>query len=202
MQAERLPERLAAEIASRYCNDPDRPLPSERQLSRLLGASRAMVREALAILRASGSIAGRRGRSPVTRRSPPEPHSLEVIEARTVLEGEIVAIAALRAGPGGFLELRETLGPMLAAQSPQDYWQAEGDLHLTLIRIAQNRVLRALAEPLVRDAYRLPPPDNLIERLRLHQRLAAAVGRAQPQLARDIMAELLSNQVLSPTSSG
>lgn len=202
MEAGRLPERLAAEIANRYCNDTEQSLPSERQLARILGASRAMVREALTILRARGTIEGKRGHSPVALLAPPDPHSLEMIEARTVLEGEIAAIAALRAGPQGFQSLRERVSRMLEAESPEDYWQAELELHLALIRLSQNRVLRMLAEPIVREAYTLPPPDHLIERMRLHQRLTAAVGRAQPQLARDIIAELLSTQVLSPTSSG
>lgn len=202
MQAERLPEKLAQEIERRYCTDQGLALPSERHLSHLLGASRAMVREALTILRARGSIASERGRSPVALSAPPEPTRAEMSEARAVLEGEIAAIAAMRAGPAGYLDLREDLRRMFEAESPQDYWIAEERLHLTLLRIAQNSVLMSLTEPMVRAAYRLGPDPDLIGRMRLHQRLTAAVGRAQPQLARDIMTDLLSHQVLSPTKSG
>lgn len=202
MQAERLPEKLAQEIERRYCTDQGLALPSERRLSHLLGASRAMVREALTILRARGSIASARGRSPVALAAPPEPSRAEVIEARAVLEGEIAAIAALRAGPAGFLALREDLRRMFEAESPADYWKAEERLHLTLLRVAQSSVLMSLAEPIVRAAYRQEPPQTLMERVRLHQRLTAAVGRSQPQLARDIVTDLLSHHVLSPTKSG
>lgn len=198
----RLPERLAEEIAGRFCRSQDALLPSERQLATLLGASRAMVREALAILRAQGRIAGGQGRQAYVRSGPPDPQSLEALEARTVLEGEIAAIAALRAGPSGHARLRDHLRRMYAATTPEEYWHAERELHFSLLAVAQNAVLQAVTRPLLEAAYALTPQGDLAERLRTHQRLVAAVGRAQPQLARDILSEVLSSGSLSPTSSG
>ena len=198
----RLAERLADAIATRFCHDQDALLPSERQLAGLLGASRAMVREALAILRAQGRIAGGQGRPSYVRSGAPDPQSLEGLEARAVLEGEIAAIAALRAGPSGHGQLREHLRRMYAATTTAEYWNAERELHACLLSVAQNSVLAAVTQPLLDAAYAQAPQGNLAERLRSHQRLVAAIGRAQPQLARDLVAEVLSPESLSPTSSG
>ncbi len=198
----RLPERLADSIATRFCHDQDALLPSERQLAATLGASRAMVREALAILRAQGRIAGGQGRPSFVRSAAPDPQSLEALEARTVLEGEIAAIAALRAGPSGHARLRDHVRRMYAATTPEEYWSAERDLHLCLLAVAQNSVLAAVTKPLIEAAYEREPQGDLGDRLRTHQRLVASVGRAQPQIARDIVSEVLSSENLSPTSSG
>ncbi len=198
----RLPERLADVIASRFCQDQDALLPSERQLAALLGASRAMVREALAILRAQGRISGGQGRQAFVRSAAPDPQSLEALEARAVLEGEIAAIAALRAGPTGHARLRDHLRRMYAATTPQEYWEAEHDLHVCLLSVAQNSVLAAMTRPLLEAAYAGPPQGDLAERLRSHQRLVASIGRAQPQLARDLVSEVLSSEALSPTNTG
>lgn len=202
MSLGRLPERLAEEIQRRYCSHADQVLPSERRLSALLGASRAMVREALAILRARGQIGGVQGQPAMVRMSFSDPQSLEALEARTVLEGEIAAIAALRAGPTGYARLREDLRAMFLASSPDEYWRCESALHTTLLQVAQNSVLASLTEPLLDAAYALPAPRTFEDRRRAHQRLVAAIGRAQPQLARDLLTDVVAAQPLAPTSSG
>jgi len=188
----RLPERLAAEIARRYCGDEGAPLPSERRLSAELGASRAMVREALAILRVQGLIVGGQGHPAIVHSPSADAKGLEAMEARAVLEGEIAALSALRAGPEGHARLRERLRAMFAAESPAAYWQAEQRLHLSLLETAQNSVLRGLCEPLLAAAYDCLPPEDFSERLRSHQFFVAAIGRAQPQLARDLLMSIVS----------
>ncbi len=199
----RLPERLAEVIAQRHCTAPDVPLPSERRLAAELGASRAMVREALAILRAQGQIRGDGGHPAVAtvvqiRSEQPIAAGAAVLEARSVLEGEIAALAALRAGPDGHARLRDRLRALFAAESPDAAWQAEADLHRELLATAGNPILENLCLPLLEAAYREPPEATGPERLRAHQRLIAAIGRQQPQLARDMLLELFVPRDLSP----
>jgi len=192
----RLPERLAEVIWERYCTAPELTLPSERRLAGALGASRAMVREALAILRAQGRIRGGGGHPAVAADAPPAaaqaaPDPEAAREARSVLEGEIAALAALRAGPQGHARLRDLLRDLFASQTPEAAWQIEAELHRELLRAAGNPVLARLCLPLVEAAYQLPPAPTP-ERLRAHQRLVAAIGRQQPQLARDMLLELFA----------
>ena len=202
----RLPERLAEVIAQRYCTAADLPLPSERRLAADLGASRAMVREALAILRAQGLIRGEGGHPAVTAAAEPRPRApivdrLSFLEARSVLEGEIAALAAMRAGPDGHAELREHLRRLFAADTPEAAWQAEADLHRALLRAAGNPLLESLCLPLIESTYQQSPGASGPERLRAHQRLIAAIGRQQPQLARDLLLELFSLRELSPSAT-
>ncbi len=199
----RLPERLAEVIAERHCTSADLPLPSERRLAAELGASRAMVREALAILRARGQIRGDGGHPAIptarlTREEAPRVDRLAAVEARSVLEGEIAALAALRAGPDGHARLRELLRQLFAAESPDAAWRAEADLHRALLTAAGNPLLERLCLPLLEAAYRDGPEAQGPERLRAHQRLVAAIGRQQPQLARDMLLELFASRDLSP----
>ncbi len=199
----RLPERLAEVIAQRHCTAPDLPLPSERRLAAELGASRAMVREALAILRARGQIHGGGGHPAVTvsaqvQSEAPGVDRAAAVEARSVLEGEIAALAALRAGPDGHARLRELLRALFGAESPDAAWQAEADLHRALLSAGGNPLLERLCLPLLEAAYREPPEAQAPERLRAHQRLVAAIGRQQPQLARDMLLELFVSRELSP----
>lgn len=199
----RLPERLAEVIAERHCTAPNLPLPSERRLAAELGASRAMVREALAILRAQGQIRGGGGHPAITaavqvRTEAPIIDRTAAIEARSVLEGEIAALAALRAGPEGHARLRDRLRALFAAESPDAAWQAEADLHRELLSAAGNPLLESICLPLIEARYCEPPEAAGPERLRAHQRLIAAIGRQQPQLARDMLLELFAARDLSP----
>lgn len=201
----RLPERLAEVIAERWCQAPDLPLPSERRLAADLGASRAMVREALAILRVQGRIRGGGGHPPVATagvsqgRAPLVDRSL-ALEARSVLEGEIAALAAVRAGPEGHARLRDRVRALFASESAQAAWQAELELHRELLAACGNPLLESICLPLVEAAYR-EAPGVTPERLRAHQRLVAAIGRQQPQLARDMLLELVSPRELQPEAT-
>ncbi len=203
----RLPERLAEVIAQRHCTAPDVPLPSERRLAGELGASRAMVREALAILRAQGQIRGDGGHPAVAaviqvHPEPPLADRAAMLEARSVLEGEVAALAALRTGPEEYARLRDRLRALFAAESPEAAWRAEADLHRDLLAAAGNPILESLCLPLLEAAYREPPEATGPERLRAHQRLIAAIGRQQPQLARDMVLELLVPREVSPGVTG
>ena len=204
----RLPERLAQVIAERHCSSPGLALPSERRLAAELGASRAMVREALAILRAQGRITGGGGHPAVVADAllePVQPEAVEdaaLLEARCVLEGEIAALAAARAGLEGHARLREALRLLWGTEEPLSAWRAEAALHRELLSAAGNPALERLCQPLLDAAYAGPPPaGSYAERLRAHQRLVAAIGRQQPQLARDLLIDLLAPRDLSPTAT-
>lgn len=92
------------------------PVPSEAQLCREFGTSRGPVRQALAILRREGNLAGGRGKPPVARMTTPSQPFASLISftqwARSIGRepGQLtVEVARRRAAPGvaGRLDIEE-----------------------------------------------------------------------------------------------
>ena len=111
--AERLSDRLAARLIQQIESGRLRPgerLPSEAQLAAAHGVSRSVVREAVHQVKSRGMVRARQGAG-VFVSSLSQPRSLsfdpqvlesmaavvQVVELRRVLEGEMAALAALRA---------------------------------------------------------------------------------------------------------
>jgi GntR family transcriptional repressor for pyruvate dehydrogenase complex len=111
--AERLSDRLAARLIQQIESGRLRPgerLPSEAQLAAAHGVSRSVVREAVHQVKSRGMVRSRQGAG-VFVAALPHPRALsfdpkvlesmeavvQVVELRRVLEGEMAALAALRA---------------------------------------------------------------------------------------------------------
>jgi GntR family transcriptional repressor for pyruvate dehydrogenase complex len=115
LTAERLSDRLAATLKQQLDAGawaPDERLPTEQALATQYGVSRTVVREAVSRLRAAGRLVARQGSgvfvapSHAARALDFDPQVLtdldgvlQVVEVRGALEGEIAALAALRATP-------------------------------------------------------------------------------------------------------
>lgn len=115
LTAERLSDRLAASLKQLLDSGawaPDQRLPTEQALAAQYGVSRTVVREAVSRLRAAGRLVARQGSgvfvapSHAARALDFDPQVLtdldgvlQVVEVRGALEGEIAALAALRATP-------------------------------------------------------------------------------------------------------
>jgi GntR family transcriptional repressor for pyruvate dehydrogenase complex len=206
-----LAERIAGEIRSGAIAAGEK-LPTEQELIQSSGVSRAVVREALVALKAQGLVDPRQGVG-VFVRSSFENHTfqlepeglgelsavLEVLELRMVVEGEAVALAALRRTPQQMQAVwdahREFEGLTERGDSSV---AADFRFHCALAEATGNRYFVKLTEflgPLVipRQTVQVQfqSPDEQIQYLRMlqeeHLRIVQAVDQQDPNAAREAM---------------
>lgn len=152
---EEVATRLRTRIADGELTPGDR-LPAEANLAVEFGVSRSTIREALRVLNSEGLIRTARGVSGGSFVTETEPNATsdflrtrfgilsrhqaitteELLETRELLEVAGAAFAAERRTPGHLDELRQAL-------------EQERDFHVTLLVAAQNRLLEAIAIPVV-----------------------------------------------------
>ena len=122
---DRLSDRLAARIAQQIDGGALKPgdrLPTEQQFATAYGVSRTVVREAVHQLKSQGLVRSRQGSGvfvtapPVHRAMAFDPKVLEsmdavvqTVELRRVIEGEMAALAAMRATRAQLNELKRAL---------------------------------------------------------------------------------------------
>jgi GntR family uxuAB operon transcriptional repressor len=122
-------------------------LPAERELAALLGVSRTSVREALISLEIGGLVEVRVGSGvfvtagafPRAPDSDEGPGPFELLSARTLVEGEVAALAAMHAKDDDLVELRETIRRMSA--HVDDFAireEADRDFHLGVAKATGN----------------------------------------------------------------
>jgi DNA-binding FadR family transcriptional regulator len=186
-------------------------LPTEPEMGARFGVSRSVVREALRVLGAKGLIEVRHGSGTrVTtpdRWDPLDPMILaelhaggpsvtvlhDLLEARTIVECEVAALAAERADAGHHAALNDALATMRASLAdPPRYVGGDSAFHLTLLRAARNRVLERMAQPmheLLSYAQALTDaiPGVLSRALAEHEAIAGAVVRRDAAGAREAM---------------
>lgn len=162
VESRRLYQQIADQIRDlidRGGFEPGTRLPPERDLATQLGVSRPSLREALIALDVEGRVEVRGGSgvyvsaalpgTPSSRTAAMGDSPSQLMEARSVIEGEIVTLACARAAPEPLARLREILKGMGAAI---DRRRARVDLdrqfHLTLAEMSGNAVLSRLVEEL------------------------------------------------------
>jgi GntR family transcriptional regulator, uxu operon transcriptional repressor len=125
-------------------------LPPERELARLLGASRGTVRRALMHLEMEGMIRRRVGQgtfllaphgsqttNPVSRFTSPT----EIMEARAVIEPELASMAALRGSADEIRAMNEAILAGARETDLQGFERADRRLHRAIAAAAHNRLL-------------------------------------------------------------
>jgi DNA-binding FadR family transcriptional regulator len=136
-------------------NSDETPLPPERQLAMQLGISRRMLRTVLDRLEAAGRIWRHQGKGTfLGSRPPPETkeairancatNPLEVLEARSELEPNLAALAALRATPTELREIRRCLDRSKSATDLETFELWDGTLHRAIAQAAHNSLLLSL----------------------------------------------------------
>jgi GntR family transcriptional repressor for pyruvate dehydrogenase complex len=190
-------------------------LPTEPEIAAQLVVSRAVVREAMRVLDAKGLIEVRQGSgtrvTPPDRWDPLDPAILgvlrgrgvsatvlhDLLEARTIVECEVAALAASRRGPAELAAFEAALLTMRGAlDDPARFVGGDSAFHLTLLRAARNRVLERMMQPmyeLLHYAQALTDaiPGVLGRALGEHEAIAGAVRRGDPSSARAAMREHL-----------
>ncbi|MDR5737399.1 MULTISPECIES: FadR/GntR family transcriptional regulator [unclassified Caballeronia] len=131
---------------------PNGRLPSERELAQTLGVSRPSVREALVALELEGRVEIRMGSgvyisaTPTAR--PPSSEAelgespIEIMNARSVIEGAIAASVAPFAKPKALKALRTVYETMAReVESGQIPMSADRAFHITIAQMSGNDVL-------------------------------------------------------------
>jgi DNA-binding FadR family transcriptional regulator len=180
-------------------------------MSTQFGVSRSVVREALRVLGEKGLVDVRHGSgtrvTDAGRWDPLDPSVLsllhgrgpsaavlrDLLEARKIVECEVAALAAERAGSEHLAALEDALATMRASlDDPLAYVVGDSTFHVTLVRAARNRVLERMAKPMrellsYAQALTDSVPGVLGRALAEHTAIADAVKRRDPAAARRAM---------------
>ena len=197
---EQVVDRIEQLIVERRLSE-NEALPSERELAAMLGVSRNILREGLSVLGQKGlveTVSGRRTR--VVRPGLRQLRSTvdlmvrvgdvsltDLCEVRSILEPEIAARAAERAGPEQIAELEAIMTTLEARQrDPAGHVEADLSFHRATATIAGNALLvvlmEAVGEPLMRSMSLGTSIPRAIADADVHHRAVCdAIGRHDPE---------------------
>jgi 4-hydroxy-4-methyl-2-oxoglutarate aldolase len=172
----------------------------EAELSRELGVGRAVVRAALARLEQEGLVERERNRGARVRMIS-EREAVEILEARTVLEGLTARYAAERADAEAVRGLRSILAEMRSRLAAGDLLGASDQnalLHERMREAADHptsaRLISGLRSQLVRFQYRtILVPGRSEHSYSEHEAIVEAIARHDPDAAEAAMRAHLSH---------
>ncbi len=178
---------------------PGDPLPSERELARVLKVSRATVREALSILATIGEIAARpvgRGFIVSTDETPAAPswrfaarYSLsEVYQFRFIAESYAAQLAAISHSKDDIEQLTENTEQFRNCARAGDlvaYARVDFDFHQLVMGIASNKLLIDMHHTfasVMMESQRLPTErrGNLWNAVHEHESILEAIAMSDP----------------------
>jgi DNA-binding GntR family transcriptional regulator len=171
----------------------------ESDLARSLGVSRTLVRTALARLEQEGLVEHERHRGARVRLVE-QREAVEILEARSVLEGLAARFAAQRATAEDIDELRDILDEMHRLREADDLVgvsEENARLHRRLMEIGghatASRLISTLNTQLVRFQYRtILLPGRGERSLREHVAIIDAIAAGDPEAAEAAMRTHLS----------
>ena len=166
----RLSEEVSADLQRRITRGDLKPgdrLPTEQTLGKIFGVSRAVVREAIARLKADGLIETRQGSGAFVALAPktinlrfwrgagPELHELrDIFELRVMVEGAVAELAARRRDKKDLKAMAEQLRIMDAALAEgRDGTEADDNFHIAMARVTLNAYVGRLVEFLGRHFF-------------------------------------------------
>ena len=192
-------------------------LPTERELSETIGASRRLVRRALASLEAEGIIWRRQGKGTFAGQ-PAEPVStlaaeitraaepIEVMEARLCLEPEIAGLCATRATPDEVTRMWTLARHLHQAEDDEMIELWDSALHRLIAQCSRNRPLQT-AFALLDDTRATQDWQGLRARARSdrslqethaqHISIVSAIEAGDADAARDAMRSHLMARVIA-----
>lgn len=206
----RLSEEVSSDLQRRIAGGEIKPgerLPTEKALGEAFGVSRAVVREAIARLKADGLIETRQGSGAFVVEAPktinlrfwqgagPELDELrDIFELRAMVEGAVAELAAQRRDQDDLRTMAEHLQAMDDAMAGgSDGTEADDNFHIAMARATHNAYVGRLVEFLGRhfsDSRKLSwhgtrselahPHEAQIE----HRALFAAISGGNAEAAR------------------
>ena len=159
----RLSEELSGDLQRRIARGDLKPgdrLPTEKALGEAFGVSRAVVREAIARLKADGLIETRQGSGAFVVEAPktinlrfwqgagPELDELrDIFELRAMVEGAVAELAAQRRDQDDLRTMAEHLQAMDDAMADgRDGTEADDNFHIAMARATHNAYVGRLVE--------------------------------------------------------
>jgi DNA-binding FadR family transcriptional regulator len=200
---QRVAESIATAIAKgRYA--PGSRLPAERDLAEEFAVSRATIREAMIALEIRGLVGTKKGSGIYVTASPPEltgtPEldvgAFELIEARTLFEGEAAALAATAIDAHQLEELRKLLVEMEQAGETGAAFDADKQFHLAIAKATGNSLVASVVEmlwtireqsPLCVHMFAKARREGVTPRVNEHQLIVDALAAHDPHSAREAM---------------
>jgi DNA-binding FadR family transcriptional regulator len=200
---QRVAESIATAIAKgRYA--PGSRLPTERDLAEEFAVSRPTIREAMIALEIRGLVGAKKGSGIYVTTAPPDltptPEldvgAFELIEARTLFEGEAAALAATAIDPQQLEELRKLLVEMERAGETSAALDADKQFHLAIAKATGNSLVASVVEmlwtireqsPLCVHMFAKARREGVTPRVNEHQLIVDALLAHDPQLAREAM---------------
>jgi DNA-binding FadR family transcriptional regulator len=183
----------------------DGVLPSEPELTRMMGVSRTVLREAMRHLEAQGLVTVAHGKRSRVRPADPRAsiESLEayfvrmpdamrhVLEARLPLEAEVAVLAARRRTPETIGALEKAVADQRRARSLEARVEADLRFHRILAESTGNPVfilwLETMGALLKESRYRTIGRHGVKGAVESHQAILAAVKRGNARAARSAM---------------
>ncbi|MDR3436262.1 FadR/GntR family transcriptional regulator [Telmatospirillum sp.] len=218
LQSQRLYKQIAEVLEGRIRSGafpPGNYLPPERILAHQMGVSRTSVREALIALEVKGLVVIRVGDGVqvcepatvgVVHELAGERSALEQLQARSLIEGEIAALAAKNASAEHLNDLDIALNAMDRSFSdPAQFLNADHNFHVAMAVAAGNQVLLDQLEHLW--ALRYQPTflkfeehysNDAREQLAVfddHRKIVAAIRSGNPNRARSAVRQHLKRVV-------
>lgn len=195
------PPRLLSEIAYERIKDAIRDADfepgqhlSETKLSRLLGISRTPVREAIHQLAQEGLLQIIPGRAVIVA-SLSIREVFDVVQVRTILEPEVVRLAAASISPEELEKLWGVLHEMEAGLDDEDrtaWAKADNQFHEILSAACPNKLLGDMAIQ-VRNRVSYLASDNQTSLKRMlactqeHRQVVEAIAAGDPEVAEQVM---------------
>lgn len=159
----RLSEEVSGDLLRRIARGEIKPgdrLPTEKALGEAFGVSRAVVREAIARLKADGLIETRQGSGAFVVEAPktinlrfwqgagPELDELrDIFELRAMVEGAVAELAAQRRDASDLKTMAEQLQAMDNAMTAgHDGTEADDNFHIAMARATHNAYVSQLVE--------------------------------------------------------
>ena len=185
-------------------------LPVERELSEILGFSRGKLRKALAVLESEGVVWRHVGRGTFTGPRPvlnlddvsflsSQTSLAEIMEARLAVEPEMARLAALHGTEKDFAEIKRCCARARTARDWRAYEAWDVNLHLSIAKASQNKLLISLFETLnivrrstaVRPKRETKAPPSHHRSFAEHDRILTAIVNRDPDLAAQSMRDHL-----------
>ncbi len=203
------------QLIAQHEQQPERALPTERELAERVGVGRREIRRALDVLEEEGRIWRKQGKgtfvgpaAPVQplmlHALPQQSNLLEVMEARLQLEPGLAQLAALRASKEQIALMQRLLERMQGISAAEDGDQHElwdSAFHRAIAEAAGNRLMLGLFDAVdavrrdpawqhLRDEARTPARLNAYDHH--HLRLVQHIAQRQPEQAAAAMREHLT----------